>query len=325
MVKSRIIAFVACLAIYFTMTIHSRAEDTKLTVMVFRGGQNLPLFAAQAKGFFAKRGLSIEVKFASSAAELPVGLADGRWQIIHSTSDNAVGIVKVNKLDVALIIGGDTAFNHVIVQPDIQTLAELRGKTIVLDTANSGYAYMFYALLKKNGLNKGDYTVKTVGATPRRLEAMQKDKDNKAAVLNPPFAFQAVQAGLKDMGTTVKMMGPYQGTAGYTLRSWAKDNRDTLVKYLQAYIEGLRWVLDPANKEEATKLLSDRLKLPPDIAASVYAVVADKKEGFAKDGKFDLEGFKNVLELRAEYEGGTSTTPEQYLDLSYYQRALTGL
>jgi len=56
MVKSRIIAFVACLAIYFTMTIHSRAEDTKLTVMVFRGGQNLPLFAAQAKGFFAKRG-----------------------------------------------------------------------------------------------------------------------------------------------------------------------------------------------------------------------------------------------------------------------------
>src|ERR1019366_770276 len=62
-----------------------------------------------------------------------------------------------------------------------------------------------------------------------------------------------------------------------------------------------------------------------DIAASVYAVVADKKEGFAKDGKFDLEGFKNVLELRAEYEGGRLTTPEQYLDLSYYQRALTGL
>ena len=25
-------------------------------------------------------------------------------------------------------------------------------------------------------------------------------------------------------------------------------NEDTLVKYLQAYIEGVRWMLDPANK-----------------------------------------------------------------------------
>src|ERR1039458_3624384 len=48
------------------------------------------------------------------------------------------------------------------------------------------------------------------------------------------------------------------------------------------------------DQDEATKLLSGRLELPLDIAASVYAVVADKKEGFAKDGKFDLEGLKNV-------------------------------
>ena len=53
-----------------------RAQETRLTVMVFRGGQNLPLFAAQTKGFFAKRGLSVELKFATSAAELPIGLAD---------------------------------------------------------------------------------------------------------------------------------------------------------------------------------------------------------------------------------------------------------
>ena len=51
----------------------------------------------------------------------------------------------------------------------------------------------------------------------------------------------------------------------------------------------------------------------------------DKQEGFAKDGRFDLEGFKNVLRLRAEYEGGTPAAPEKYLDLSYYQEALKGM
>lgn len=321
---SRTVTFVAGLLLSLITTL-SRAEDTKLTVMVFRGGQNLPLFAAQTKGFFAKRGLTVDIKYATSASELPIGLADGRWQIIHSTSDNAVGMVDVNKLDVILVIGGDNAHNHIIAQTDIRSLADLRGKTIVLDTADSGYAYLLYAILRKNGLNRGDYTVKTVGATPRRLEALQNDRENKAAVLNPPFSIQALKSGLKDMGATAKMMGPYQGPAGYTLRSWARDNSDTLVRYLQAYIEGVRWVLDPANKDEVTKLVAERLDLSNDIAAAVYAVVTDKTEGFAKDGQFDVEGFNNVLKLRAEYYDVMPAKAERYLDLSYYQSALAGL
>jgi ABC-type nitrate/sulfonate/bicarbonate transport system substrate-binding protein len=194
-----------------------------------------------------------------------------------------------------------------------------------LDTANSGYAYVLYAILKRNGLNRGDYNLKTVGATPRRLDALLSDKSNKAAVLNPPFSIQAVKAGLKDMGSVVTMIGPYQGPAGYTLRSWAKNNSDTLVRYLQAYIEGVRWTLDPAKKNEATRILAERLEVSRDIAAEVYAVVTDKTEGFAKDGRFDVEGFRNVLALRAAYEGGTAAAPDKYLDLSYYRRALAAL
>ena len=302
-----------------------RAQETRLTVMVFRGGQNLPLFAAQEQGFLAKRGIAVNVVYAPSADELPRVLADGRVQIIHSTADNAVKINDVDKLDVALVIGGDNAHNRIIAQQDIGALEDLRGKTIVLDTATSGYAYVLYAILKRHGLDKGDYALKTVGATPRRLDAMLNDRSNKAAVLNPPFSIQAVRAGLKDMGSTVSMMGPYQGPAGYTLRSWAQANGDTLVNYLKAYIEGVRFSLDPANKAVATGLLARRLELSPDIAAAVYDVVTDKHEGFAKDGRFDLAGFNNVLQLRAEYEGGAPAAAEKYLDLSYYQQALEGL
>jgi ABC-type nitrate/sulfonate/bicarbonate transport system substrate-binding protein len=314
--------FLVCLLMSFAAHGLAHAQETKLTIMVFRGGQNLPLFAAQEQGFLAKRGLAVNVIFAPSADELPRVLGDGRVQIIHSTSDNVVKILDVDKLDVALIVGGDNAHNHIIAQQDIGKLEDLRGQTVLLDTATSGYAFVLFAILKRHGLNKGDYVLKTVGATPRRLEALLNDRSNKAAVLNPPFSIQAVKAGLKDMGSTVSMMGPYQGPAGYTLRSWAKANEDTLVKYLQAYIEGVRWALDPANKAAATQLLARRLELAPDIAAAVYDVITDKDEGFAKDGRFDLEGFKNVLRLRAEYEGVAPAAPEKYLDLSYYEKAL---
>jgi ABC-type nitrate/sulfonate/bicarbonate transport system substrate-binding protein len=154
---------------------------------------------------------------------------------------------------------------------------------------------------------------------------MTQDKTFKAAILNPPFSLRAQKAGLKSLGSAVKILGPYQATAGIVRRDWAKANADTLVRYLQAYIEGLRWALDPANKAEATRMLADGLKLPADIAGETYAIAVDPAEGLAKDARFDLIGFKNVLALRAQFEGGTPAAPEKYIDLTYYERALAGL
>ena len=39
-------------------------------------------------------------------------------------------------------------------------------------------------------------------------------------------------------------------------------NGDTLVRYLQAYIEGLRFALDPANRLETIELLAKGLNIP---------------------------------------------------------------
>ena len=157
---------------------------------------------------------------------------------------------------------------------------------------------------------------------------MLKDKTNAAGILAPPFAFSAVQAGLKDMGSAAKAVGAYQSDGAFVLRAWAKANSDTLVRYIRAYVEGRRFVLDPANKAEAIQLLADRLKLAPDVAAQSYTVVTDPADGIAKDAKLDMEGFRNVLKLRAEIEGqwgGNPPPPETYLDPSYYEKALAGL
>ena len=50
--------------------------------------------------------------------------------------------------------------------------------------------------------------------------------------------------------------------------------------------------------------------------------MAEPGFGFARDAKFDMAGFKNVLALRAEVEGGTPADPQHYIDLSYYDRAI---
>ena len=181
-------------------------------------------------------------------------------------------------------------------------------------------------MLKDAGLNKGDYVVKPVGGTTARLEAMTKDKANAAGLLNPPFSFRAKAAGLKDMGAPAAAIGSYQADGAFVMREWAKANGDTLVRYIKAYVEGRRWALDPANKAEAIALLSERLKLAPEVAAQSYAVATDPVDGIARDAKLDMAGFRNVLKLRAEIEGqwgGNPPPPDKYIDLSYYDRALS--
>ena len=246
-----------------------------LKVMVFPGLSNFSIFAAQHKGLYAKHGLAIELLNTPNSEVLRNGLAKGDHQIAHAAVDNAVAMAELAKADIAIVAGGDNGLNRIFVQPDINSYADLRGKTVIVDAPNTAYALVLYKVLKDNGLNKGDYIIKPVGGTTQRLEAMTKDKTYGAAILNPPFSFRAVQAGLKDMGAAARAMGAYQAGGIFVMRDWAKVNSDTLVRYIRANVEGLRWAFDPANKAETIQLLADRLKLSPDVAARTYAVATD--------------------------------------------------
>ena len=297
----------------------------QLTVMVFPGTQTLPLYAAQARGFFSKRGLAVELKPAPNSEEQRRGLAEGRYPIVHGAADQCVALVEASNVDAIVVAGGDNGFNHLFVQPDIERLADLRGRTLVADAAHTGWSFVLYEILKQHGLGRGNYMIQEAGAPFRRFQAMRDDKAMAAAILNPPYAIHARHAGLKDMGPVVETIGPYLGTVPYVLRGWAEANADTLTAYLAAGIEGLRWVLDPANKAEAVRLAAKRLNIPADIAAEMVAAATDPVFGLAKDAAFDLEGFKTVLRLRADFEGRTAAPPERYFDLSFHRRALAGL
>jgi len=303
------------------------AAQTPLKVIVFPTLANLAQYAALAQGYYSKRGLAVELIPTPNSDETREGLAQGRYQIAHGGVDNAVAQAETDKVDLFIFIGGNNGFNSLIVQPEIRSYDDLRGKTMAVDSPVTAFAILMYKMLEVKGVKRGDYTVKAVGGSPQRFQALSKDKTYAAAILNPPFTLQAHDAGLKELGAAIDVVGPYQSDGGWVLRSWAKANEDTLVRYIQANIEGIRFALNPANKAAMTAVLAERLKLPPDIAARSLQLVLDQK-GFATDAKFDMEGFRNVLKLRADLLGtwgGTPPAPERYLDLSYYQRALAGL
>jgi ABC-type nitrate/sulfonate/bicarbonate transport system substrate-binding protein len=156
---------------------------------------------------------------------------------------------------------------------------------------------------------------------------MANDRTNAAAILNLPFTVQAEHLGMRSLGRTVDLLGPYQAGGAFVMRAWARDHADVLERYLAGYIASVRWVRDPANREEAIKLLREKSSLTLAVAARTYELLVDPSFGFNADGRFDAEGFRNLLALRAEIQrkGEEPVPPERYLDLGYYERALKRL
>lgn len=301
------------------------AEPTRVRVNAFPTARSLPFYAGFAKGIFAKHGLEVEIVYTENSERQRAGLAEGKSDIVHSALDNAVAMIEVAKQDVVIVAGGDSGTNEFYVQPEIKSLADMRGRILVVDAPDTAYALLAKKILLQHGLRDGvDYQIKPIGRGSMRLQALADDKQNAGAILNLPYSIQAEKLGLKSLGRPVDVLGPYQAGGVFAMRSWAKQNGETLERYLAAYIEALRWALDPVNGVEAVAMLVSNLKLPPDIAERTYQLLSEPNFGFAPDARLNLEGFRNMLALRAEVEQPSAQLPppERYLDLSYYERAL---
>jgi ABC-type nitrate/sulfonate/bicarbonate transport system substrate-binding protein len=318
---------IAMVVLFALLGAHPAAaqEPTKLRVNVFAGIQNLAIFVGQTKGIFASHGLEVELQFTPNSPAQRDGLAKGAFEIAHAGVDNSVALAEAGVGSV-IVMGGDSSMQELFAQPEVKSIADLKGRTVIVDAPDTAYALIVKKALLKEGLQEGrDYVMKPTGGTAARYGLMKEHKEYAASMLNPPFSISAIRDGLHSLGAAVKLVGPYQGTGCWVLRSWAESNSPALERYLAAYVESLRWALNSANRTEAVALLAERLKTPSDIAAATYDAAADPVNGLAPDARFDMDGFRNVLALRAESQGmwgGTPPLPDKYVELSYYRRAL---
>lgn len=323
----RAVAPVLCLSLAI-LPAAAAAQPAKVRVNVFPGAQNLSLYIGMAHGIFAKHGLDLDLQFTPNSQQQRDGLAQRRFEIAHAAVDNAVAMVESAHQDVIIVMGGDSSMNEFFIQPELARIADVKGKALAVDAPNTAYALVARKILQNNGLKTGDYTLNPVGGTAIRMKALIGDKNNAAGVLNIPFSILAKQQGLKSVGRTVDLLGPYQATGAWVLRSWAADNADLLERYLAAYVESLRKALEPAQRSEAIALLAKWLKLDAAVATETYELLREPKFGLTPDARFDLEGFRNLLALRAEIEGawgGKAPAPDRYYDLRYYDAALKRL
>lgn len=292
--------------------------------IAFPGAPNLPVFAALETGIFEKLGLDVQLSLTGSSIEQAERTAKGEFDIIFTAFDNVVAYnegqgATAPGLDPEYVaIAGATRLDlAVVAAKDITGFDQLAGKVMGLDAPKTGFAFAFYDMCAANGVSPSDYKIKAIGAAPQRWEAL-KAGECAATLLIEPFTSIAEKSGFTVLKRSTDAYADYQGGVIAARRGYLSAQRETVGRFLQGYLQGLDYVLDPANQAAATETLAKRMPaIQPAAIPAVMKSLLSPKTGLTPGAGFTETGARQVLELRNTYGGGARLTDHsRYVDLS---------
>jgi ABC-type nitrate/sulfonate/bicarbonate transport system substrate-binding protein len=307
------------------------APPKAVNLIVFPGGFNWPIWVAQEKGFFARNGIEVKVTPTPNSVFQLTNLIAGKFDIAMTAIDNLIayregqGEEPVLGPDLIAFMGGDNGFLRLVAVPEVQSYADLKGKTVSVDARTTGYAFVLFEMLERGGLQLDrDYNVVRAGGVLQRFLALM-EKKHQATLLLSPFELQAEAKGFKRLGNAIDVLGHYQGLVGGARKSWADANREAVIGYIRAFSEAVDWLYDPRNKDEAIAIFRKNLpNVPEQGAQGAYSVLLAPSGGFQKKAQIDMEGVRTALRLRSKYgqPQKTLTDPGRYYDDSFYRAAM---
>jgi ABC-type nitrate/sulfonate/bicarbonate transport system substrate-binding protein len=290
--------------------------------MLFRAAYNLPVTAGLAQGFFAKHGLEIELRYTRGSQMLSDELRAGRCDLGVLSADDVVYEVETHRADLFMFMGFHAGILRLMARPGIRTARDLAAGRLGVDDPASGFALVAHKILTTLGLPRDRYDTLSVGGHELRARALQDGKID-AALLTPPFTLELLARGFASLASARDHVPTYQASAGVTTRRWASEHPGALVAYIRAYRDGLKWTLDPANREAAIAQLAAEFGLRQELAAPTYEALVDPTDGLFPDAVLDIAGIRTVLDLRVEAGllPAPPPDPSRYYDLGYFRRA----
>jgi ABC-type nitrate/sulfonate/bicarbonate transport system substrate-binding protein len=281
-----------------------------------------PTMVAQTKGFLKARGLEVELIVTPRIPDSARALAAGSHQVGSFIPDSALLAVAQGAAMSLVGIETDRAIYRLAVQPNVTGFADLRGKTFAVGAINDVTAGMLRRTLRLNGVLPDEYEMVGVGSTPERYAAVQSGQA-VGVLLTPPLNLRAEREGFKMLANLAEILPPYTFAALMVNRDWAQGNRGAVVRWLAAMQDSVRWLYDPANKEEAIALLAEWTKTSEDDARGTYGIVVEQDKAYPADLRATRPHLEAMIDLMREV--GTAPDPlpdlDRFLDNTYLDEA----
>lgn len=191
-----------------------------------------------------------------------------------------------------------------VAKPNITNMKELKGKVISLGGPKDITRIYVERMLAPNGVYPGDFDMVFAGATTARASALLAGAVD-AAIILPPFNFQAEAKGFHSLGLTVDYVKdlPFSGTAVNV--PWANANKATLEKLLRAKSKAIAWFDDEQNSAGALRILKTASSMNEDDVYKAYKFFHDGHffEPTGKVSRAKLSALAKAMESLGDLPG----------------------
>ncbi len=275
-----------------------------------------PVWAAKDKGLFKKYGLDVEIIAMQGGTQLVQAMMGGSLDFAVMGGAYLTGAVK--GADLVMVATHMDKFPYsLIVKPSIKRAEDLKGTKLAISRFGSSSDAGLRVSLQRSGINPDkDVTIVQVGGQTDRYAALKAGVVDGTVVI-PPLSGAAQRSGFNTIFNMTKLGIPYPQEGVVVSRQYIANRRDTLLRFLKAYSEGVRDL--KGDKEFAIAVLAKNLRMDSKkdrqaLEDSFQEVVLEQ---MLKIPNPNLEATKMGIELLGkDRPAKMSADPKDYVDTS---------
>jgi len=273
----------------------------KDTIKIGQFSESAILAVAKAKKLDEKYGIVWETSRVPSSPAQFNSLSSGEIDIAITSPDNVLLYATTDenplsrKLPLHILRGIDRGMGLALyTSKDVAQALQLRGTIFGVDVPTSGFAFLLFALAQRIGVAPGEYSLAAIGATPKRLSALE-EKAVSATILNAETAVQAEQLGLRKWATSIDVSDDYLGTVLAQIDSAKNSTTD---RFLELWEEASNFILARPNFE-VVNLLS--LEFPKLASKEYVSLMQSEEYGLLRDPGVSTVQLHQLVQLRAQF------------------------
>jgi ABC-type nitrate/sulfonate/bicarbonate transport system substrate-binding protein len=279
--------------------------------------QILPMMVAAERGFYKREGVDLELVFVRGAATAVQALLANQIHFIFSVGPQMPAVWEGNDIILLAQQVGRPTFS-LVVTPDIQKIADLKGKKLGV-TFGGSTAAGTKALLELNKINPDkDVEYISLPGNEPKIAAL-KQGIISAALLAPPADYLAMKSGLKRLLSLADVFKDTAFTGLAATRKTINENPQMVKRMVRAIVRSVIYTRD--NPEDALRITMKRLKLDRDAAQDAYQMIREALVPVPTEKGVDLMAQWQAIALNTK----PKRRPSEYMDLRFVNEAMAEL
>jgi ABC-type nitrate/sulfonate/bicarbonate transport system substrate-binding protein len=270
-----------CLMVSLFAVEPSRALENVRVAYPSMGTSVFCLIIAQKEGYLKEEGLDAQLLSIRGEIAIRTTLAG---EVDFFTNAGSALAAAVRGVPVKIVtVFQDRPSWDLIAQPDIKSVAQLRGKNIGIMSPEGSLAVVAREILRKNGMDPGkDVNLVVMGGDEVRFPALQT-KSIQATLFSTGMSLKAQKEGF----TKLAMAGDYAnliegGLA--TSNDRIKQSPEKMFRFIRAALKGLNFFV--VKREQSIKYMTEALRMNDrELVNAIYDIQSKLvlRDGFTDD------------------------------------------